>query len=120
VTATKQVNDYLISNSESGQIVFTDDWDMFPFYFFFNQKNYYIVGLDPEFMNKFNHNLYQEFASISSGRDGKNLERIKNDFKSSWVLVGSDHLNLKDNLDKEPTIFQNAYSNGDYFLYKVL
>lgn len=118
-SATKQVNDYLIANSESGQIIFTDDWDVFPFYFFFNQKNYYIVGLDPEFMNLYSHTLYEEYSKISSGNDTENLERIKEDFNSSWVLVGKDHPNFKRNLNNKPSLFTEVFENSDYTLYKV-
>jgi len=120
IPKAKEVNDYLKSVSANGDIVFADDWDVFPVYFFLNQKNYYLVGLDPEYMNKFDHNLYSEYADISSGRDGQNLERIKNDFKSSWVLIANDHMTFKGNLDKEPTLFNKVFENGDYFLYKVL
>lgn len=117
---TKEVSDYLIKHSEPGQIVFTDDWDVFPFYFYFNQKNYYIVGLDPEFMNQYNHTLYEEFASISSGSDSNNLERIKNDFRASWILVGIDHPDFRNNLENNTTLFKKVFQNNDYLLYKVL
>jgi len=120
IPAATEVNEYLKSKSNEGDIVFTDDWDVFPVYFFLNDKNYYLVGLDPEYMNKFDPNLYKEYADISSGRDGKDLGRIKTDFKSSWVLIANDHMNFKANLDKEPKLFENVYSNGKYFLYKVL
>jgi len=119
IESTKQVNDYLISHSEAGQIVFTDDWDVFPFYFYFNQKNYYIVGLDPEFMNQYNHTLYEEYAGISSGNDSGNLERIKKDFNASWIIVGADHPKFRFNLQTKPDLFENVFQNKDYYLYKV-
>lgn len=119
VTNTKNVNDFLIANSEPSQIVFTDDWDVFPFYFYFNQKNHYIVGLDPEFMNQYNHTLYEEFSAISSGNDNSNLERIKNDFSASWILVGSDHPQFRYNLENKKDLFSEVFQNKDYFLFKI-
>jgi hypothetical protein len=119
VANTKAASDYLNSNSSPGQIVFTDDWDVFPFYFYFNQKNYYIVGLDPEFMNQYNHTLYEEYADISSGNDSNNLERIKKDFSANWIIVGSDHPNFNYNLATEPDLFENVFRNKDYILYKI-
>lgn len=119
IDTTKQVSDYLIRYSDPGQIVFTDDWDVFPFYFFFNQKNYYIVGLDPEFMNQYSHTLYEEFARISSGKDSTDLERIKNDFQASWVLIGSDHPEFKYNLQNRPDLFDLVFQNKDYYLFNI-
>ncbi len=120
IKTTQEVNEFLIKNSPTGEIVFTDDWDVFPFYFYFNQKNYYIVGLDPEFMNQFDHDLYEEFADISSGDDPNNLERIKNDFKASWVLVADDHPQFRENLINAPTLFENVFENQNYTLFKVI
>ena len=119
ITTTQKVNDYLIKNSNPGDIVFADDWDVFPFYFFYNQQNYYIVGLDPEFMNQYNHNLYEEYASISSGNDSNNLERIKTDFNSKWILVGADHPEFRFNLENKKDLFTEVYQNNDYFLFKI-
>jgi len=116
---TQKVNQYLLDNSKSGDIVFTDDWDVFPFYFFYNQNNYYIVGLDPEFMNQYNHSLYEEFASISSGSDSENLERIIIDFRSSWILVGSDHPQFRYNLINSKDLFTEVFQNNDYYLFKI-
>lgn len=119
INATREVHQYLIANSREGQIIFTDDWDVFPFYFFYNQKNHYLVGLDPEFMNLYSHTLYEEFSNISSGRDSSNLERINNDFKASWVLVGSDHPAFKNNLQLKINLFTKVFENSDYTLFKV-
>ena len=119
VASAKEVHDYLITNSNAGDIVFTDDWDVFPLYFYLNQKDYYLVGLDPEFMNQYSRDVYQEFADISSGNDSHNLERIKNDFKAKWVLVASDHQQFKYNLLSNPDLFEKVFDNGEYYLFKV-
>lgn len=119
VEAARDAHDYLKRNSDAGDIVFTDDWDVFPLYFFLNQKNYYIVGLDPEFMNQFNPALYQEFAAISSGMVSDNLERIKTDFRAKWVLVASDHLEFRDNLTAQPNLFKKVFSNEEYTVFHV-
>ena len=119
VEKAKEAHEYLKKNSQKGDIVFTDDWDVFPLYFFLNRKNYYIVGLDPEFMNQFSHDLYQQFANISSGNDGENLERIRDTFKSKWVIVKSDHAVFIGNLRAKKDLFQEVFNNNDYFVFKV-
>jgi len=119
IKATKEVNDFLQEKSDAGDIVFTDDWDVFPYYFFYNRKNYYIVGLDPEFMNQYDSSLYQEFASISSGEDETNLERIKNDFKAKWVLIGADHPEFETNAINHPDLFTEVFKNEFYRLFRI-
>ncbi|MFA7253978.1 MAG: hypothetical protein WC107_05500 [Patescibacteria group bacterium] len=117
--AVTEVHDYLKTNSAEGDIVFTDDWDVFPLYFYLNQKNYYLVGLDPEFMNQYNHDLFEEFAGISSGSEYRNLDRIKNDFKAKWVLVADDHRAFRFNLLQYPDLFDKVFDNSSYYLFKV-
>lgn len=119
VDAAQGAHNYLIEHSQPGDIVFTDDWDVFPLYFFLNQKDYYIVGLDPEFMNQYNAKLYQEFAAISSGMSTQNLAEIKNTFHAKWVIVAADHLTFRDNLRAQPNLFQEVYSNQEYFVFQV-
>lgn len=142
MSALKKVHEYLLQNASSGDIVFTDDWDVFPRYFFANAKTYYIVGLDPEFMNQYigepykdqPGRLFLEYAQISSGSDPANLERIKSIFKAKWVIVGTDHPEFYQNLKREPALFHEVLfatnndnvdrypaAQGDgYYLFKVL
>jgi len=120
VEKARGVHKFLKENSDQGDVVFTDDWDVFPVYFYLNQKNYYIVGLDPEFMNQYSPVLYREFAGISSGNDSSNLDRIRKDFNAKWVLVANDHLKFKSNLEANPDLFDKVYDDGYYFLFKVI
>jgi hypothetical protein len=142
MSALKKVHGYLLQNAAPGDIVFTDDWDVFPRYFFANTKTYYIVGLDPEFMNQYagkpyegqRGSLYVEFAQISSGSDPNNLERIKNNFKARWVIVNTSHAQFNQNLKRQPALFEEvlfaandpsvdhypAAQEDGYYLFKVL
>ena len=119
VAAAKEAHEYLKSVSQPRDIVFTDDWDVFPLYFYLNRKNYYIVGLDPEFMNQYDPALYQEFATISSGMVSENLERVKTDFRAKWIIVASDHPEFRDNLLAKPNLFKKVFSNKEYTIFKV-
>jgi len=119
VTLAAKAHEYLKKHSKEGDIIFTDDWDVFPLYFYLNRKNYYLVGLDPEFMNQFDPNLYLQFAQISSGDDPENLERIKDLFKSKWVLINRDHQTFRSNLLARKDLFKEVYNNGEYFVFEV-
>jgi hypothetical protein len=119
VDAARDAHNYLINNSNAGDIVFTDDWDVFPLYFFLNQKDYYIVGLDPEFMNQYDPKLYREYAAISSGADSNNLGKVKTDFRAKWVIVASDHPEFRQNLESQPDLFKLVFQNRDYTVFQV-
>ncbi|MFH1183316.1 MAG: hypothetical protein V1690_03575 [Candidatus Moraniibacteriota bacterium] len=119
VDAARAAHDYLKNNSQPGDIVFTDDWDVFPLYFFLNQKDYYIVGLDPEFMNQFDPKLYTKFAAISSGMSVDNIGEIKTTFKAKWVIVAADHPEFRNNLRSQPELFSEVFSNKEYWVFQV-
>lgn len=119
VEAAREAHDYLKSVSQSGDIVFTDDWDVFPLYFFLNQKNYYIVGLDPEFMNQYDPVLYAKFAAISSGSTIDNIKEIKTTFRAKWVIVAADHDDFLDNLRQFPETFKELFTNREYWIFQV-
>lgn len=54
----KEVSLWLRDNTQPGDIVFNTRWDYFAPLFFWNQKNYYINGMDPLFQYKYNSSLY--------------------------------------------------------------
>lgn len=58
---------WLKENSQPGDIVFNTHWDNFSILFFWNQKNYYIGGLDPIFQYDYNPGLYWKYHFLSKG-----------------------------------------------------
>ncbi|HEY3244881.1 MAG TPA: hypothetical protein VGM03_16190 [Phycisphaerae bacterium] len=64
----KKAMNYLQANSREGSIVFTDDWDIFPAYFYYNHHNHYIVGLDPVFSYKRDPEMWARYVFISRGQ----------------------------------------------------
>ncbi|MCP4248020.1 MAG: hypothetical protein GY778_13315, partial [bacterium] len=50
--ALRGAMDYLETHSDPGSAIFTDDWDVFPVYFYVNHYNHYCVGLDPKFTHR--------------------------------------------------------------------
>jgi hypothetical protein len=141
MSALKKAHEHLLRNADPGDIVFTDDWDVFPRYFFANSKTYYPAGLDPEFMNQYAGEpyrqpgrLYLEYAQISSGSDPTRLERIKSIFNAKWIIVNKDHREFYENLKREPGLFEEVLFAGNdknvdrypaaledgYYLFKVL
>jgi hypothetical protein len=64
----KAAMDFLQANSPEGSIVFTDDWDIFPAYFYYNHHNHYIVGLDPVFSYQRDPEMWWRYVSLSRGQ----------------------------------------------------
>lgn len=57
---------WLRDNSQPGDIVFNVHWPDFSPLFFWNQKNYYIGGLDPIFQYSYDPALYWKFHYLSA------------------------------------------------------
>ena len=117
-----------------GDIVFNIHWDNFPFLFFWNQKNYYINGMDPIFEYTFDKNLYWEHyyldidglaiknnvgytcPSIRSECSDNSMVEIynalKNDFKAKYIFIEPSRnpkLNQYLEFDKR---FKNVFKNN--------
>lgn len=108
---------FLKERSQPGDVIFTDDWDVFPVYFYHNTHNYYIVGLDPKFTHERRPDLWQRYVKVSRGevpsdsfytvRDEKGerrervhcrLEDIRDHFESKYVITDRDHKSLASKL----------------------
>lgn len=93
---------WLKDNSNAGDIVFNTHWSDFPMLFYWNQKNYYIGGMDPIFQYAYNPSLYWKFHYLSAdivtlktcGAAACTLEMLedtygvlKNEFKAKYVFL---------------------------------
>lgn len=99
----KESSLWLKENSQPGEIVFHTNWDQFGALLFWNQKNYYINGMDPIFQYAYNESLYwknhfmfttDEAYSQTCGRIRCTAEEVEdtakvlaNDFKASYVVL---------------------------------
>ncbi len=105
--------------SEAGDIVMTDDWDIFPLFFFFNHYNNYIVGLDPVFMDKYDHELYQNFADITMGKISEGLSKqLREVYGASFVVVDSSHDAFKNNIIADGGL-EEVCTNNNFTGYRV-
>lgn len=122
---------YIKRNSSYGDIVFHDDWDKFPYLFFFNYKNYYIIGIDPAFMEQYDKEIFIKYNClvtnnnyISVGNKSVNCNRfnaslIKDIFRAEWVLVDRSHYRLRNLLNNDKNNFKLVYQQGAFYVYKV-
>lgn len=124
------VMSYLARHSRPGDVVFTDDWDIFPVFFYHNRHNHYIVGLDPKFTHQREPELWERYVKISRGevpssirfaaaRDGARLATvgladIRERFRARYVVCDRDHRRLADALAAAPQLAEFVYPGESY------
>jgi len=64
---------WLKENTNEKDIVFYLNWGYFPFLFFWNQDNYYINGMDPVFLLKYDKTLYWKLYNMAVNENDKKL-----------------------------------------------
>ena len=109
---------WLIENTRPKEIVFNADWDDFPFLFFYNQKNYYVVGLDPVYMYKYDRRLYRLYQRITKGKIKNPAGVILKEFKSKYVFVDKYHRKFIRNLDRDKRA-KLVHIDGFGRIYKI-
>ncbi|MEP0845311.1 MAG: NPCBM/NEW2 domain-containing protein [Phycisphaerae bacterium] len=132
--ALRELMAHLVSVSRPGDVVFTDDWDVFPVYFYHNSYNNYIVGLDPKFTHQRRPDLWERFVAISRGKvpadadvrmpDGARgrrperihieLEDIREHFGAKFVITDRDHNALATRLYQSPQFAELIHPDGPY------
>lgn len=90
-TTFKGAAEFLARNSQPGDLVFNVDYDDFPHLFFHNDRNYYVVGLDPIYLNRYDSRLFELWRDIGSGKNFDIRDTIRRDFDPAcrWVVVES-------------------------------
>jgi hypothetical protein len=141
----RSVMKFMRENSQSGDIVFTDDWDIFPVFFYHNRHNYYIVGLDPKFTHSRRPDLWDRYVKISRGQVPGTI-RVKNaagggamqtvpvglidireQFRARWVIADRDHRPLRSALAAAPELAELVYpchdlkqcDNAEYMVFRM-
>jgi len=115
----RSASNYLLAVSQPNDLVFNSDWDIFPELFYYNNKDIYIVGLDPAFMYLANRKLYQEWADITRGEKYEQAyQLIKYDFQAKYALVAKKNKNLLSSLENN-FHFKKIYDDSDAAVYQV-
>ena len=107
---------WLKTNTPEKSIVWHDDWDQWPMLFYFNDHNYYLIGLDFTLMYRYDPTLQKEYMDISANKIAGPLSPIiKKDFKADYILVErTDHMGLVGTLNQEadlPLVYSDDYFN---------
>lgn len=113
------VGAYLLAHSQPGEIVMQTDWSDFPMLFYQDDRNYYIVGLDPTFMYNYSPKLYNLFADITMAKIRNDIAKlVKDNFQASYFEVNKDRGQLHQLLQADPG-FVKVYEDKEVWLYKL-
>ncbi|MCP4592372.1 MAG: hypothetical protein GY842_16690 [bacterium] len=128
--AARAAMTYLREHSPEGAIVFTDDWDIFPLFFYHNHHNRYIVGLDPKFSHARDPVLWERYVKITQAKRfpvestvevtnpaGELLEQtievrlvdIRDHFGASFVITDPDHQRLARHLESATELAERVF-----------
>ena len=125
---------FLQTHSQEGEIVFTDDWDIFPAFFYYNHHNHYLVGLDPKFTQWREPELWERYVRITRAQipargdkpftvvdaAGRKktiriaLDDLRDHFGARYVIVDRDHRRLAALLARRPDLAEPVFPRNRY------
>lgn len=148
VNRYQETAEWLKNNTPAKSIVFHASWDSFPRLFFYNDHNYYIVGLDPTFMYLYNKNLYWLWRNITektiactapinkvdladlsdSGCTADQqtplfiAQTIKSQFNSEYIWINDYcyYQDFKKFLEKNPEYFEKKIETADSSVFRII
>lgn len=82
---------WLKQNTPKKSIVFHDDWDQWPMLFYYNDHNYYLIGLDQTFMYNFSPDLQQSYFDIMDGKVNSLNQIIPAKFGAYYIFLEKDN-----------------------------
>lgn len=107
----------IAKDSPGRSIVINTRWDHMPQLLYWNDKDYYAVGLDPTFMYLENEEIYWLWRKVADNelQNFQNRTEIRDLFKSR---LRGDYIVVEQ--DKNPHIFTHLNANPDFYevLYK--
>jgi len=124
----EKVATWLKENTEKNEIIYNTDWGQAPVLFFYNDWNYYVVGLEPKSLYRYNQELYwlwhniSYYGTVCNDRDCKDKlnELLKN--KDTSVIENGAMANAKEiaPIIKERFKSRYVFFNQETFLKKEM
>ena len=106
---------YLKANTAANEIVVNADWDDMPPLFYQDDRNRYIMGLDPTFMYSANPARYWDYVNFTLGK-AKDPVGVMHELNSRYVLADRVHFDL-DRMLVSSGKFTRVYIDKDSEIY---
>jgi hypothetical protein len=106
-------SDWLEDHTEAGTLVFQTDWDDFPYLFFHNTHNTYLVGLDPTYLERADPELWDTWVALTRGEIERPSAVIRSAFGAAYVVSDTQHRAFADQAADDPgmrIVYQDEYS----------
>ena len=89
------------------------DWDDFPYLFFHNTHNIYLVGLDPTYLERADPELWDLWVAVTQGEIHQPSAAIRSAFGATYVVSDAQHKAFTDKARDDPgmhLVYQDEYS----------
>jgi hypothetical protein len=107
---------WLTQHTSPAAIVLTPNWDDFPLLFFHNQRNRYVIGLDPAYLAQRDAELYRLWQQLGRG-EVTPPSRVLDRFDADVVLSDRTHDRFLAALAADPAM-ERVYEDGDCVIYR--
>ena len=130
----KEVGIWLRDNSEEGEVVFNIRWPDFSPLFFWNQKNYYIGGLDPIFQYADSKNLYWKFHYLATDAVTEKTcgyeactaamledtdKVLRDEFRVKFIVIRKSQNPILSEYFSGDKKYKKALEAGDYLVFEI-
>ncbi len=109
---------WLRENTEPGAMVFQTDWDDFPYLYFYNTRNTYLVGLDPTYLQVADPNLWNLWVSITQGIVERPSVLIRETFDASYVVSDTRHDAFANRAEGDPSM-ELVYRDANSLVWQI-
>ena len=110
---------WLETNTEPGEIIFQTDWDDFPYLFFHNRHNVYLVGLDPTYLQVADPFMWNQWVAITQGQVERPSVLIRETFGAGYVVSDLHHDAFAQQAENDPHL-QLMYRDETSLIWQVI
>jgi hypothetical protein len=100
---------WLEQNTPAGTLVFQTDWDDFPYLYYHNTHNIYLIGLDPTYLQLYDAELWDLWVAITRGQVAQPSAIIASRFHAAYVVSDTRH---------DDFVAQIRYDEGMQLVYR--
>lgn len=119
-TKYQKASAWLAAHAKPGTVIVHSDWDDFPVLFYHNDRNAYMVGLDPTFFYRHDPVRYWQWVDLTTGKVTSGAGGLLQDsFGAKYAVIEKDHTAMQNAVARDPSMFA-VYEDDEVWIYAVL